>query len=78
MSKKYSESAEAETTSFWDEKARRNTDRPSHAVGVDDPLRNRCIENAQRVVVNRGIRAGLDQCSGTSWVRSPGYCRYVL
>jgi ubiquinone/menaquinone biosynthesis C-methylase UbiE len=51
------EEAAAETKKFWDEKARHNSGRPSHAVGVDDPLRNRCIEKSQQVIIPAAIRA---------------------
>ncbi len=60
MNEHNSESEEAATLEYWNEKARRNADKPGHAVGVDDPLRNRCIENAQRVIVSREISAAAD------------------
>lgn len=51
--------AVAETTRFWDEKARHNSSMPSIAVGVDDPLRNRCIEKSQQAVIPGVIRAAV-------------------
>lgn len=64
MAKDYSEAAEAETNQFWDEKALANKENPSRAVGVDDELRTRCIENAQRVIVIRALRRAVLDLKG--------------
>ena len=64
MSRDHSEAEEAETTEFWNEKARRNTGNPGRAVGVDDELRNRCIENAQHVSVGRAVRRAASSLNG--------------
>ncbi|MDJ0760857.1 MAG: class I SAM-dependent methyltransferase [Woeseiaceae bacterium] len=64
MTEDYSQASEAETNEFWDEKARANKDNPSRAVGVDDELRTRCIENAQRIVVGRALRRAVSSLDG--------------
>jgi SAM-dependent methyltransferase len=64
MEDDYSKAAEQETTAFWDEKARRNIDDPGRAVGVDDALRNRCIEKAQNIVVGKAIRKTVSDLNG--------------
>jgi SAM-dependent methyltransferase len=41
---------------YWDAKARGSGGDPSRAVGMDDPVENKCIDRVQRRLLNRALR----------------------
>jgi ubiquinone/menaquinone biosynthesis C-methylase UbiE len=50
----------AATEAYWDRKAEHGARDPDRAVGVAEPGINRCIDRAQRPLVNRAIRRAAD------------------